>query len=269
MRRPFLTARAIYFIFFAGLFSLLSFFFDQQVIQKEGDVRDIETEIVKFENNFAQSIMLMESFDGLTERALLRLNEYHMNANLAYKFILTINQDQDDGRKWSGVNRDELGSILSYQFGSRLYNLSYYIGELKTQIKTYLWSEEGKMEQSLEDKIIETVNVEDEYYESYMTEIENSEMLSSDDAMQMFESYYDELFELEKIFNLLTEISKTYFEKSSEIENKTNDIYLILEEHIKAKNYFILISILMQILSLLFLLLLFRTIIKNIINNQL
>ena len=125
------------------------------------------------------------------------------------------------------------------------------------------------MEQSLEDKILETVEVEDEYYESYMTEIENSEMLSSDDAMQMFESYYDELFELEKIFNLLTEISVTYSEKSLEIENKINDIYLILEEHIKAKNYFILISILMQILSLLFLLLLFRTIIKNIINNEL
>ena len=90
MRRPFLTAKAIYYIFFAGLFSLLSFFFDQQVIQKEGDVRNIETEIVRLENNFSQSNMLMESFDGLTERAILRLNEYHMNSSLAYKFILTI-----------------------------------------------------------------------------------------------------------------------------------------------------------------------------------
>ena len=74
---------------------------------------------------------------------------------------------------------------------------------------------------------------------------------------------------IENIFNLLTEISVTYFEKSSEIENKVNDHYFILEEQIRAKNYFILISILMQILSLLFLLLLFRTIIKNIIVNEL
>ena len=124
------------------------------------------------------------------------------------------------------------------------------------------------MEKSLEEKILETVEVEDEFYDSYMTIIENDEILSSDEAMQMFDFYYDELFELENIFNLLTEISVTYFEKSSEIENKVNDHYFILEEQIRAKNYFILISILMQILSLLFLLLLFRTIIKNIIVND-
>tara|TARA_B100001027_G_scaffold208713_1_gene174233 strand:- start:1928 stop:2737 length:810 start_codon:yes stop_codon:yes gene_type:complete len=268
MRRPFLTAKAIYYIFFAGLFSLLSFFFDQQVIQKEGDVRNIETEIVRLENNFSQSNMLMDSFDGLTERAILRLNEYHMNSSLAYKFIFKINIDRENDRNWSGVNRDQLGEVLSYQFGSRLYNLSYYIGELKTQITTYLWSEEGKMEKPLEDKILETLEVEDEFYDSYMTKLDNDEILSSDEAMQMFDFYYDELFELENIFNLLTEISVTYYEKSLEIEKKVNDRYIVLEEQIKAKNYFILISILMQILSLLFLLLLFRTIIKNIIDNE-
>ena len=93
---------------------MLSFFFDQQVIQKEGDVRNIETEIVRLENNFSQSNMLMESFDGLTERAILRLNEYHMNSSLAYKFILTINQDRENDRNWSGVNRDQLGEVLTH-----------------------------------------------------------------------------------------------------------------------------------------------------------
>ena len=95
------------------------------------------------------------------------------------------------------------------------------------------------MEKSLEEKILETVEVEDEFYDSYMTIIENDEILSSDEAMQMFDFYYDELFELENIFNLLTEISVTYFEKVRKLKIKLTITTLYLKNRLEQKTIYI------------------------------
>ena len=268
MRRPFLTIQGIIFIFLAGLFSLLSFFFDQQVIQKEGDVRDVELEILATENNIFQYDLNHELFNGITERAVLRLNEYHMNSTLDYKFILNLNLDVENKNEWLGVEMDRLGEDVSYNFGTRLYNISYYNGALKDQIQNFVWSAEENLDESLKDRWSAIYEDEDDFYEEYMEKIDNNALLSVDDANYMFKAYYNELYELEEIFNLAMDLSEEFLSKSDEFEELLNKGRSKLKQEKISKNYFILVSILSQILSLLFLLLLFRTIILNVSNLE-
>ena len=268
MRRPFLTLQGILFIFLAGLFSLLSFFFDQQVIQKEGDVRDVELEILATENNISQFDLNTKLFDGITERAVLRLNEYHMYSTLDFKFILNLNLDVENNKEWLGVDMDRLGEDVSYNFGTRLYNISFYNSTLKDQIRNFVWSAEENLDESLKDRVSSITEDEDEFYEEFMEKIDNNELLSVDDANYMFKAYYNELYELEEIFNLVMDLSEEFNLRSTENVELLNKDQSKLKQEKISKNYFILVSILSQILSLLFLLLLFRTIILNVRNLE-
>ncbi len=268
MRRPFLSIKSIYFIFFAGLFSLFSFFFDQQVIQKEGDVREIETSILQLESQRSDESMKEDAFLGMTQRVLLKLNEHHMNSTLAYKFIILVQTDLDDEISWDGLERDGLGETYSYQFVTRLFNLSYYISSLKNQLTTYTYDLDEIIDELLINRIIELNEKDDASYDEYIELVNNDEILSVEEANDLFSYYFEELNELELLFNLIVDLSMTFSEMVIETEEVINEKYSQLENELISKNYFILVSILMQILSLLFLLLLFRTIIKNILDNN-
>ena len=81
----------------------------------------------------------------------------------------------------------------------------------------------------------------------------------------MFYSYFEELKQLQDTLDLLVDLSNYFSDRADEVENILQADYQLLKEELVKKNYFILVSILMQILSLLFLLMLFRTIIKDIL----
>ena len=265
MRRPFLSTRAIYFIFFAGLFSLFSFFFDQQVIQKEGDVRNLESNILELENEYSKLYSKESAFIGISQRLLLRLNDYHSNSTFDFKSIMLINMDKLDGVVWEGIQRDRLGKTFSYQYASRLYNIDYYAQSVKDQIISYSWDLENKIEPNLFKKLQEIVDRERNDYQEYIDMVDNDQLISIDDANLMFYSYFEELTQLQNILDLLVELSNYFSDRADEVDNILQADYQLLKEELVKKNYFILVSILMQILSLLFLLLLFRTIIKDIL----
>ncbi len=265
MRRPFLSTRAIYFIFFAGLFSLFSFFFDQQVIQKEGDVRNIDSKILELENEYSKLNSKENAFIGISQRLLLKLNDYHSNSTFDFKSIMLINMDKLDEVDWEGIQRDELGKTFSYQYVTRLYNLSYYSQSVKDQIVSYAWDLENKIEPNLFKNIQEIIDRESNDYQEYIDMVDNDQMITIEDANVMFYSYFEELKQLQDTLDLLVDLSNYFSDRADEVENILQADYQLLKEELVKKNYFILVSILMQILSLLFLLMLFRTIIKDIL----
>ena len=95
--------------------------------------------------------------------------------------------------------------------------------------------------------------------------VDNDQMITIEDANVMFYSYFEELKQLQDTLDLLVDLSNYFSDRADEVENILQADYQLLKEELVKKNYFILVSILMQILSLLFLLLLFRTIIKDIL----
>ena len=173
--------------------------------------------------------------------------------------------DKLDEVDWEGIQRDELGKTFSYQYVTRLYNLSYYSQSVKDQIVSYAWDLENKIEPNLFKNIQEIIDRESNDYQEYIDMVDNDQMITIEDANVMFYSYFEELKQLQDTLDLLVDLSNYFSDRADEVENILQADYQLLKEELVKKNYFILVSILMQILSLLFLLMLFRTIIKDIL----
>ena len=250
----------------AGFFSLLSFFFDQQVVQYEGKVRSIETEMIIKENEYHNLSMRADSSFGLSQRTLIKLNEYQNNSTLPYKFVLLTNISQDQ-IEWLGLNQLESANSFNYQFLSRLYNLNFYFHNILDEMYSYTWDADFKDDKDLEKRIELIINSEQNLYESYFEEWEKNKIISVETANKAIEDYFFDLSRLENLFEIFADISFYYENKASSVELQLEEDIKILEKMLIRKNYFILFSILMQIVSLFFLLMLFRTIVKKLIKN--
>ena len=138
------------------------------------------------------------------------------------------------------------------------YYYEYKDEELKDKIESlFLYDFEGK---AIYDKMVSSyVKVDGEWVSEGLEDLE----LSSDEIYEI----YKYLFQLNKEFAIsirkLNDISN-YFDKEEDKITSELDILTLRgkEEKVK-KNYFILISILAQILSLMSLLFLFRNLIKE------
>ena len=141
-------------------------------------------------------IEVLDAFLGMTQRVLLKLNEHHMNSTLAYKFIILVQTDLDDEISWDGLERDGLGETYSYQFVTRLFNLSYYISSLKNQLTTYTYDLDEIIDELLINRIIELNEKDDASYDEYIELVNNDEILSVEEANDLFSYYFEELNEL-------------------------------------------------------------------------
>ena len=90
MRRGQLTNKSVIIVILAGFFALLSFFLDQQVIQKEDTIRnteiDIQNKIEKVNELGTNSITVLM----LEDRVQLMTNYYSFFSTLFYKISLKL-----------------------------------------------------------------------------------------------------------------------------------------------------------------------------------
>ena len=94
MRRGKLNQKAILYIMFAAVFTLLSYFLDQQVIQKEDTIRKQEAET---ERLFREVSSESANYNGLTffnDRVLHGSNYFNYFSTINYKIILQIENNE-------------------------------------------------------------------------------------------------------------------------------------------------------------------------------
>jgi hypothetical protein len=264
MRRGKLSSKSIMLVILAGFLSLLSFFLDQQVIQKEDTIRNIEIDIqnkiekVNELSTNGMTVLLLE------DRAQLMTNYYSLFSTLFYKISLNLEKDDDFKKHFSPDAKYIINDFILVNTNDVLLDLQSIRYDL-TSMSFYHYKYQDK---AIQDKVDSLFLFENPLKESFLKKIINNytttggvENFSSNEIYEMYKS----LFKLNKQFAIsikkLNDISN-FFDKEEERETSELDLFTLNGKKAKIlKNYFILTSILFQILSLMALLFLFRNLI--------
>ena len=266
MRRGKLDTTSIVYIIIAGFFALLSFAMDQAAVQTEDRVRDAN---VKYQNylfhftsgkNFIMTLNNVTHIVGSRERNLSNKTSFLSNI-IGYLFFVPSYVNNNF------KNQDQYLNSLK----------TIYVGEFKDLYREQL-HEFTKI-----INLIKALNLDEVKYGSYIKNLESlynvdfnhhSKLIESIDITKGFDSpeelerYYGEIFSMNvmlkeglKPINAIIDIMVKNRRKYGDGLGVINKNVVELKSY---KNFFILFGILFQILGLMFLLLLFRTILKKI-----
>ena len=272
MRRGKLSNKSIFFIILAGFFTLGSYFLDQQVIQKEDKIRDQSLIIEKLYQEISQESSNWVSTTMLSDRVLFKSHQASSFSTINYKIHLLIsNQDKfKDSFDADGLKKTVRASLYLQYIDLR----DSMIG-LRNSVDSLSFSQSDYDNEEIRNKIINLFTWDDAFFLENKKKYFNQEIIKSvldnsltlDNKNNFMRLLYEETNKLNEILfsniEILDELGDFYYNQEELIQVKydTN----ILDQSTKKiqKNYFILLSILFQILSLLSFLLLFRNFINN------
>tara|TARA_B100000242_G_scaffold275848_1_gene231266 strand:+ start:376 stop:1212 length:837 start_codon:yes stop_codon:yes gene_type:complete len=277
MRRK-INKNSVIIIIIVAIFTLSSYSFDQLVIRNEDKIRNLQ---IKLENTITE----IENYHSIENQLIslsdLSLNEYvHLKRSNKYwlKSII-INTDHKKSYLLEKENikkfSKEFDIDLTYlRFSQHMYDIYLALNTIKNKYADIYWwnSKVFKGEvfevdpvDILENIMSELTNKELDFYVDIALPDTRDELIkntSLDDWYDLYKAGHVLINELTKYVTYiemdLNKIEK-YLNKSEEI--KVQIIEKISKES-TFKNYFILASIASQIFSLLFLLILFRYLIK-------
>ena len=263
MRRGQLSHKSVLIVVIAGFFSLLSIFLDQQVIQKEDTTRNVDIEIQnKIEKvNELSSNSLSVLF--LEERAQVMTNYYSFFSTIFYKILLNLETDPEFKKYFNEAADNYMKNFIATDAADIMYDLGAIRNDSRSM--SFYYYEYGDKE--LEEKIKKLFLFKNPLEESLINKIVNRSSKKTDFSSKEIYTLYQSLFQMNKQFAIsiktLNDVSN-YFDKEEEIIEKELDQIIQKGKKVKIfKNYFILSSILSQIISLMALLFLFRNIIKE------
>lgn len=272
MRRGKLSNKSIFFIILAGFFTLGSYFLDQQVIQKEDKIRDQSLIIEKLYQEISQENANWVSTTMLSDRVLFKSHQISSFSTINYKIHLLISNQHKlkDSFDADGLERTARASLYLQYVDLR----DSMIG-LRNSVDSLSFSQSDYDNEEIRNKIINLFTWDDAFFLENEKKYFNQEIIKSvsdnsltlDNENNFMRLLYEETNKLNEILfsniEILDELGDFYYDQEELIQAKydTN----ILDQSTKKiqKNYFILLSILFQILSLLSFLLLFRNFINN------
>ena len=272
MRRGKLSNKSIFFIILAGFFTLGSYFLDQQVIQKEDKIRDQSLIIEKLYQEISQENANWVSTTMLSDRVLFKSHQISSFSTINYKIHLLISNQHKlkDSFDADGLERTARASLYLQYIDLR----DSMIG-LRNSVDSLSFSQSDYDNEEIRNKIINLFTWDDAFFLENEKKYFNQEIIKSvsnnsltlDNEDNFMRLLYEETNKLNEILfsniEILEELADFYYDQEELIQAKydTN----ILDQSTKKiqKNYFILLSILFQILSLLSFLLLFRNFINN------
>ena len=277
MRRK-INKNSVIIIIIVAIFTLSSYSFDQLVIRNEDKIRNLQ---IKLENTITE----IENYHSIENQLIslsdLSLNEYvHLKRSNKYwlKSII-INTDHKKSYLLEKENikkfSKEFDIDLTYlRFSQHMYDIYLALNTIKNKYADIYWwnSKVFKGEvfevdpvDILENIMSELTNKELDFYVDIALPDTRDELIkntSLDDWYDLYKAGHVLINELTKYVTYiemdLNKIEK-YLNKSEEIKKQ---IIEKISKESTFKNYFILASIASQIFSLLFLLILFRYLIK-------
>ena len=297
MRRPYNNKISILLIIIIAIFTILSYFFDQLVIRNEDKLRNAEISFnistqkiiklnsissqlqaaydysdkkliyfLRYRNYWLKNILLITDYDQypyLTDDEMKKLyNFYSDEPNYIprliktrfvghYKNIVTsINNLEEKLYNIHGWNLDLFPQYLSIQDDKKLYNfptISYY-EIFKNNIDQFVETDF----ESLSDLIVDKK--------------ERDKLIKEFKLNNWVDVHLYSVLLVNEFSNFLEIIEKDddlIVAKLEDAERKRLDLQLLIKQTSSNKNFFILASIISQILSLLSLLVLFRYLIKS------
>ena len=272
MRRGKLSNKSIFYIILAGFFTLSSYFFDQQVIQKEDKIRDQSLIIEKLYQDISQENTNWVSTTMLGDRVLFKSHQASSFSTINYKIHLLINNQH---KFIDSFDADKLKKTVRANMYLNYIDIRDNILDLRDSIDSLSFSQSNYDNEEVRNKIINLFTWDDTFFlenkKKYFNQTiflkvkDNS--LTLDNKNNFMRALYAETNKLNKIFfsniQILEELGDFYYDQEELLQAKYDTIVLDQGAIKIQKNYFILLSILFQILSLLSFLLLFRNFINS------
>jgi hypothetical protein len=272
MRRGKLSNKSIFYIILAGFFTLSSYFFDQQVIQKEDKIRDQSLVIEKLYQDISQENTNWLSTTMLGGRVLFKSHQASSFSTINYKIHLLINNQH---KFIDSFDADKLKKTVRANMYLNYIDIRDNILDLRDSIDSLSFSQSNYDNEEVRNKVINLFTWDDTFFLENKKKYFNQKIflkikdnsLTLDNKNNFMRALYAETNKLNKIFfsniQILEELGDFYYDQEELLQAKYDTIVLDQGAIKIQKNYFILLSILFQILSLLSFLLLFRNFINS------
>ena len=272
MRRGKLSNKSIFYIILAGFFTLSSYFFDQQVIQKEDKIRDQSLVIEKLYQDISQENTNWVSTIMLGDRVLFKSHQASSFSTINYKIHLLINNQH---KFIDSFDADKLKKTVRANMYLNYIDIRDNILDLRDSIDSLSFSQSNYDNEEIRNKVINLFTWDDTFFLENKKKYFNQKIflkvkdnsLTLDNKNNFMRALYAETNKLNKIFfsniQILEELGDFYYDQEELLQAKYDTIVLDQGAIKIQKNYFILLSILFQILSLLSFLLLFRNFINS------
>ena len=292
MRRNLNSGKFVYLILLVAFFTLASYFFDQLVIRKEDNLRNLKIKLTNTNitiDNISNVIIELTSVQEYTSTSYVRLKK---TSNYWFKNLLLINHDSipadikqdimsnfesESTAIWMIKTRFlELYQDCIWTHNSSKRNLENIYQWQQSLFPKYFESVDGityskfpnidfevifdEIKPLLVNKnflhYTEIVYEEDKFNEAY-------DNFTIQDWADVHKYSYNLINNLEFYYNIIADDVKYLEELFEKEENLRNSLIEKITTTNSRKNYFILSSIISQILSLLALLILFRVLLLN------
>ena len=295
MRRGTLNTKSLILIFFVAFSTILSFGFDQMVIRTEDKIRNLNIEYQNINNSLSKHETISETLDSISMGGGLNFTPILLRRNLLIKSYILNEVDTYNflNRKSIEVNAQDLGRMMMKEIIEvtdmtleirsqyvQLYLINEEIfekiGKDKYPSMPYLFQADLNPFKKDRDKffnkniIIYTKLLGFDYHwedKSYSELKEYREKAIKEFSIsEWYDVYKYKMLLFKKIENdmeIMDELSELFVLKSDDLLEKLNEKISELQSSNIKKNFYILTSIFFQIVSLLFLLLLFRSFITK------
>ena len=295
MRHGTLNKTSLILIFFVAFSTILSFGFDQMVIRTEDKIRNLNIEYQNINNSLSKHETISETLDSISMGGGLNFTPILLRRNLLIKSYILNEVDTYNflNRKSIEVNAQDLGRMMMKEIIEitdmtieirsqyvQLYLINEEIfkkiGKDKYPSMPYLFQADLNPFKKDRDKffnkniIIYTKLLGFDYHwedKSYSELKEYREKAIKEFSMsEWYDVYKYKMLLFKKIENdmeIMDELSELFELKSDVLLEKLNEKISKLQSSNIKKNFYILTSIFFQIVSLLFLLLLFRSFITK------
>jgi hypothetical protein len=299
MRRGKLSNKSLIFIILTATFTLLSYASDQMVIRSEDKLRNAKILLENKKNRNTQYETISAKFDAITTNVDLKLQSYLPKRNFLIKSIILLDDEIEISSKNStNIFSENLSEgvdakrTFKWQIVRELKDIVLFIDAMAVDFADiYIYQEElikknnqnkiGRLKNLFfyDENIKEaTLDLEQKLFYKDMsiyTDLYNEQKLTTEQTQTYLEwalenfttkNYYDiykyKMFLLKRLYkdsNKLDKFTEILDDNLFLIEDEIDDTLKIIQKININKNYFILSSILFQVVSLLFLLLLFKS----------
>ena len=291
MRRGRLNKKSIILIFIVAIFTIFSYGFDQLVIRTEDKLRNLKINFQNIENNLSKYEALSDSLLNISQANYSNVLPTLLRRNLLIKTRLLTDAKLKGYDFFSGTNIKNNQDDLEWMMLKDLNKVARLNEEIRGQYYDFyldykdiiekvnnkeirnldnLFSGDIKIDKGnnlfFNDNILvyEKLIGYNRHWKNKSNELADyrQKALKNFESRDWYDVYRYKMLLLKQIHEdtlIIEEIMDKIDDEIVEIEDELTLIFEEIKSQSIRKNYFILTSILSQILSLLFLLLLFRT----------
>ena len=274
MRRGKLNNISIKLVVLIAFFTLTSFVFDQLVIQTENKIRDVDFEYERNFNEYLRAKGVLININDLVYRAAEKNENFIDRAEILEKAIYNIKFNKVYfENNFNDIFESDLNTNLQTIFINRYKSMYLEIFEESTDLFRLVRGlpiramEEKKFSVSNQDvfdnmmELEKVLNSNTEFYSTYKF-YEKKKIITYNDYLDLRANLRQFLDYYSSSSVYLTQINDVYQNYYIYYGEKNYEYLDTLNKNQNLKNFYILLSVLAQILSLFFLLVLFKTLLN-------